>query len=603
MNTEKKQQNLSHNPVKTKNYIFNPKDTIKDLSNILEVSNIFLIKKLIQSKIKTNINQLITKDIIEILSRELDFQVIYSEPKTHFNVEKTKPVTASVKPHLIHRTPIVTVMGHVDHGKTTLLDSIRQTRMVDKEFGGITQHIGAYEVVYKENKITFIDSPGHESFSQMRSRGAQITDICVLVVAADDGVKPQTIESVQHAQNANVEIVVAINKIDKTNNKKENIMFELSNLGLTPEEWGGKTPYIEISALHQKGIDNLLQTILLISEMQNIQTDLNQVTCGVVLEASLNKNKGPVATLISSQGILRKGDIIVAGNTFGKIRSIEDHTKKQLLESFPSQPVLITGLSQVPQAGDSFIIVDELKIATKIVEERKNILQENKRLYIEANKIEENVFELDNENPIQYLNIILKTDTQGSIEVIQETLAKLNNDEIKINFVKKAVGMITDNDIDLAKTFNAILINFNNPLRSEIKKLAQSTKIIIQDYKIIYKIVEDIEKEIKKLMKPLMEEKVTGQAEIRRIFHISSINENIAGCYVINGTIYSNALAKVIRNKKIIYRGKIISLKHLKNNISSASQGYECGILLENFNNFQINDIIETSKLEKVIIK
>ncbi|PQP79765.1 translation initiation factor IF-2, partial [Candidatus Phytoplasma phoenicium] len=584
-------------------YMFNPKDTIKDLAHILGVSNIFLIKKLIQSKIKTNINQLITKDIVDILSRELEIQVIYPESKSNLNLENSKNDEISSTKNLIRRTPIVTVMGHVDHGKTTLLDAIRKTRMVDKEFGGITQHIGAYEVVYQENKITFIDSPGHEAFTQMRSRGAQITDICVLVVAADDGVKPQTIESIQHAQNAKVDIIVAINKIDKTNNKKENIMTELSNLGLTSEEWGGKTPYVEISALHKKGIDNLLQTILLMNEIQNFQADLNQLACGVVLEAGLNKSKGPVATLISTQGILRKGDIIVVGNTFGKIRSIEDNTQKQLLESFPSQPVLITGLTQVPQAGDSFMVVDEQKTAKKIVEERKIILQENKRLYIEANKKEENIFELESENPIKYLNIILKTDAQGSIEVIQETLSKLNNDEIKINFVKSAVGMITDNDIDLAKTFNAILINFNNKLRNEIKKLAQNAKIVIKDYKIIYKIIEDIEKEIKKLMKPIMEEKVTGQAEIRKIFHISSINENIAGCYVINGTIYSNSLAKVIRNKQVIYQGKIISLKHLKNNISSASQGYECGILLDNFNNFQINDIIESSKLEKVITK
>ncbi|MDV3166809.1 MAG: translation initiation factor IF-2 [Vigna little leaf phytoplasma] len=586
----------------TKTYIVNSKDTIQDLAKYLKISNIVLIKKLIKFKIKANIKQNITPEIIKILNSEFNINLIFSDQtddsKTNCLLKKN-----SKKENLVPRTPIVTVMGHVDHGKTTLLDSIRNTRMVDKEFGGITQHIGAYEVIYNGEKITFIDSPGHEAFSQMRSRGAQITDICLLVVAADDGVKPQTIESIEHAKNANVDIIVVINKIDKPNNKKEIIMTELSQLGLTAEEWGGEVPYIEISALQNKGIDNLLQTILLMSKMKNIQTDLTKETHGVVLEATLDKNKGPVATLIPLQGILRKGDIIVIEDIFGKIRSIENDIKQQIEEALPSQPVLITGLTKIPQAGDTFVVVSDRKKAKKMVEQKKIILSENKKNDFETNQVEENIFEFDEENTNKYLNIILKTDTQGSIEVIKKALEKLNNEEIKINFIKNAVGAINNNDITLCQTFNAILINFNNPISGEIKKLAQKMQIIIKDYKIIYKMIEDIELELRKMMKPQMEEKVTGKAEIRKIFHITSINEKIAGCYVLNGTVYNNSIAKVIRNNQVIYHGKIISLKYLKNNINSAKQGHECGILLDNFNNFEVNDIIESSKLEKVIIK
>ncbi|AYJ01215.1 translation initiation factor IF-2 [Candidatus Phytoplasma ziziphi] len=598
---QKDDDNISKEKIKVKSYLFNPKHTIKDLANILEISNITLIKKFIEAGIKTNINQFVTKEIAEMLSMILDIEVIFeSTSKESLNEDIKKEMIDS---NLTKRVPIVTIMGHVDHGKTTLLDVIRQTRLVDKEFGGITQHIGAYEIVYDNQKITFIDSPGHEAFSQMRSLGAKVTDICLLVIAADDGVKPQTIESVKHAQEAEVEIIVVINKIDKTNNKKESIMNDLSNLGLTPEEWGGTTAYIDISALKKEGIDELLKLILLISEMKNIQTDLTKMVKGVVLEASLNKNKGPSATLITSQGVLKIGDVIVVGdNTYGKIRSIEDDLKNSLKEIYPSQPVLITGLDSVPKAGDLFATVSDIKTAKQIIENKKSSLKEQNQSNSNSNNhIYNNVLISNKDEEKKRLNIILKADTQGSLEAIVEVLEKLNIQDIKVNIIKATVGMVTLNDIVLAQTFNSCLINFNTVINNTLQKNAKNLKVDMQNYNILYKIIEDVENKLKNLLDPVLEEKATGQAEIKKIFTISSIG-SIAGCYVTKGTIFNNSIAKVIRNNKVIFQGKIVSLKHLKQNINSANQGHECGILLDNFNNFQIDDIIESLKIEKVII-
>ncbi|WP_017193368.1 translation initiation factor IF-2 [Vaccinium witches'-broom phytoplasma] len=601
MNLEKnpkEEKTTDNETIGVTSYVFNPKHTVQDLAKHLQVSNIFLIKKILEMGVKTNINQTLDRETIELLGLELNLQIIYS-PQVDPDHKKGKSKKENTK--LTKRVPIVTIMGHVDHGKTTLLDSIRQTRVVDQEFGGITQHIGAYEISYNNNKITFIDSPGHEAFSQMRSRGAKVTDICVLVVACDDGVKPQTIESVEHAKAANVDIIVVINKIDKLNNKKENIMTELSNYGLLPEEWGGNTPYIEMSALKKQGLNNLLEMILLMSDIKNIQTDLTKKAEGTVLEASLVKNKGPLATLILTNGILKIGDVVVVGETYGKIRSIEDDLKKSFKQAVPSQPVVVSGLKQVPQAGDHFMLVENEKVAKRIADERKHLAKAKKyALLDEIAAYNDNVFELEDENETKTLNIILKTDTQGSIEAIQKALGQMSTEEVKINFIKNSVGMVTINDINLAKTFEALLINFNTPLNNDLLKFAQDSKVEIKTYQILYKMMEDIEIELKKLIKPVFEEKMMGQAEVRKIFYISSIG-HVAGCYVTSGTIFNNSLAKVIRNKEVIYEGKITSLKHLKNNINSAKQGHECGIVLDNFNTFQVDDIIESSKMEKVV--
>ncbi|MDV3196031.1 MAG: translation initiation factor IF-2 [Candidatus Phytoplasma stylosanthis] len=599
---KKKNNELLDKQIKVKSYIFDPFHTVQDLANILGISNVFLIKKFLELGIKTNINQVLNKEDVKKLCLNLNIEIIFEQKANVKNISQEKTKEKQEKNNnLIPKTPIVIIMGHVDHGKTTLLDTIRKTRLIEKEFGGITQHIGAYEITYENKKITFIDSPGHEAFFKMRSRGAKITDICLLIVAADDGVKPQTIESVKHAQEAQVEIIVVINKIDKSSNKKENIMTDLSNLGLVPELWGGKTPYIEISALKKEGIDDLLKMILLVSEIKNIQTDLTQKSEGVILEAGLNKNQGPFATFILSKGILKVGDIVVIGDeTYCKIRSIQDDLKNNIKTAFPSQPVLITGLESVPKAGDSFTKINDKKKAKKIIEKKQQLLKEQSQQKNESSSTTyDNIFLTKPDEEFKFLNVIIKADTQGSLEVITENLNQLNIKKVKVNIIKASVGMINQNDINLAHTFNSLLINFNNPVSNVLIKTAHQNKVDIRDHNIIYKLTEDVIDKLKELVEPVLEEKVTGQAEIQKIFSISSVG-NIAGCYVIKGTIFNNSLAKVIRQNEVIYKGKIVSLKHLKNNIASAQQGHECGILLDNFNNFQINDIIESSRIEKV---
>ncbi|WP_153369299.1 translation initiation factor IF-2 [Candidatus Phytoplasma sacchari] len=599
--------------IKIKEYVFNPQHKISDLANILKVSKFFLIKKFIDLGIKVNIDQNIDKETIKLFANHFDIKIIFEEQKKENKfvkkIEKKiskKDLNYVSKKEIIKRVPIVIIMGHVDHGKTTLLDSIRKKRTVEKEFGGITQHIGAYQIICNNGeKITFIDSPGHEAFFKMRLRGAQITDICLLIVAADDGVKAQTIESIKHAQMAKVEIIVVINKIDKPNIQKESIMSELSKFDLIPEKWGGKTIYVEISALKNEGIDELLSIILLMRDIKNIRTDLKKLPKGVVLESGLDKNKGPVATLISFQGILEIGDFIVIEDFFGKIRSIESDSGKNIRKAYPSQPILVSGLSQVPEAGDNFVICKDIKKAKNLSEERKKKFFMQKKIEEEfSNLVDENVFEAEDTKKDKLLNIILKTDHQGSIDAIIKSIEniKKNDDSIKIKFVKSSVGMITVNDIKLAQTFDAILIGFNIFISNEIKKMAHDFKLQIKNYNVLYEIIDDIENRFTEMEEPVFEDKLMGKAEVRQIFNISSIGV-IAGCYVIQGEIYNNSFAKIIRDNKFITEDKIISLKHLKDNISQASQNHECGILLQKFNSFKLNDIIECYKKERVKIK
>ncbi|RAM58004.1 translation initiation factor IF-2 [Candidatus Phytoplasma oryzae] len=583
-------------------YNFNPKHTIKDLASILKVSNFFLIKKLIKLGIKANINHKINKEIIEVLAHELKFKVIIDNKiYKSFDDKNDLFFPKEDKKKLTPRVPIVIIMGHVDHGKTTLLDTIRKTHTTHKEFGGITQHIGAYQIICDNgDKITFIDSPGHEAFFKMRSRSAKITDICLLVVAADDGVQEQTIESIKHAQEAKIDIIVVINKIDKHFNK-ENIMTELSNFDLIPEEWGGKTLYVEISALKNKGIDDLLNLILLTRDMKDIKTDLTKLSEGVVLESELDKNKGPVATLISFQGIFKTGDFIVIEDSFSKIRSIENDFKKRIKQVFPSQPVLVTGLSKVPKAGDNFFICHNIKQAKILAEETKKLKQSKKIINEkEIFDIQEKKFlESKEEVKEKFLNIVLKTDRQGSIEAIIRSLEGLQKDYVKVKFVKTSVGMITNNDIQLAKMFNAVLIGFNISINNNLYKMAQILGIEMKNYNILYQMIEYIKDKLEKMVDPIFEEKLTGKAKVQKIFNISSIG-SIAGCFVIEGNIFNNSDVSIMRDNHLIIKDKIISLKHLKNNISQANQGHECGILLEKFSDFKLNDIIESYKKEKV---
>ncbi|MDO8057337.1 translation initiation factor IF-2 [Candidatus Phytoplasma gossypii] len=577
-------------------YVYNSDHTIRELAKIWNFSEKFLIGTLGKLGIKCKKNQSLTRDLIELLGLKLNINIIDDFIVNEENIINKTPIE-----NLIKRSPIVTIMGHVDHGKTTLLDVIRKTRLVDQEVGGITQKIGAYEVVYNKRKITFIDSPGHEAFTQMRSRGAQITDICVLVVACDDGVQAQTLESVTHAQKANVDIIIALNKIDKIPNQKERIMSELSEYNLIPKEWGGDTFYIEISALKAQGIDNLLKTILLVNDKHPRIISYKQNVLGTVLEASLIKNKGSAATIIVNQGVLKIGDIVVAGHAYGKIRSLENDIKENIQQVFPSQPAVIYGFKQIPQAGDLLIVATNEKIAKHIIEIRQQKFQAEKHQEIKQN-VERNFMEdlLQENLSHSVLNFVLKTDTQGMIEVITESLKNLNFHGVKINFIKMATGALTENDIMLANTFQAIIINFNNLVDRNIIKLADSLKVEIRNYQILYHLVEDIAKKLKTLSKPILKLKFTGKAVIIQVFYRSDKN-NIAGCRVINGVIYNESSVQVKRQQKIIYQGKIISLKHLKNNIDCAKKDSECGIVFKDFNDFQIDDIIEASRMEEVV--
>ncbi|AGL90334.1 translation initiation factor IF-2 [Candidatus Phytoplasma australiense] len=591
-----------------KTYFFNPQDKVFQIAQAFDVSSASLIQKLLQLGIKTDVNQTLNKETIKILANTCNVEFLEKpeennvsknqEHKEKNPVVKKESRTKETKTNLEKIPPIVVIMGHVDHGKTTLLDAIRKTRVVDQEFGGITQHIGAYQVDYQNNKITFIDTPGHEAFGKMRARGAQITNICILVVAVDDCVKPQTIEALKHAKKAQIPIIVALNKSDKPNNNSKQIMTELSSFDLLPEEWGGQTPYIPISALKKEGLDKLLETILLLSEIQDLKADLQKKGQGAVLEASLDKSLGPVATFMVNYGNLKISDVVVVGHTYGKIRFMEDENKKPLKKVLPSQPVRVAGLKDVPKAGDLFYVVANEKEARKIILEAKSEQQENLSKALPSLDLENILQNLEEEKPKE-LNIILKTDTQGSLEAICGMIEKINVSDLKVNLLRTSVGTVTEKDVILAESSQSLLIGFNVKPSSSILKLAQKQKIQIVVHNIIYRIIEDIEKRLKQMVKPVFEEVFTGQAEIRKIFHISKIG-NIAGCYVTQGIVNNNDFAKVIRDGEVIFKGKINSLKRLKENIKSSKQGYECGILLDNFNDFIINDIIETSKLDKM---
>ncbi|PWV43744.1 translation initiation factor IF-2 [Chrysanthemum yellows phytoplasma] len=591
------------NDFASKNYVFNPQDKVFQIAQVFGITSAVLIKKLLQLGLKADVNQTLEKDIVELLAKDYNIQV--SEPQEKHTPPQLQPQTPSLtktkpnqKLNLQKKSPIVTIMGHVDHGKTTLLDAIRKTRVVDQEFGGITQHIGAYQVEYQGNKITFIDTPGHEAFDKMRARGAKITDICILVVAVDDCVKPQTLEALKHAQKAQIPIIVALNKIDKPNNNTQQIMQELSSYDLLPEEWGGTTPYIAISALKREGLEKILEIILLVSEIQNLQANPDQKAQGTVIEASLDKSLGLVATFIVSDGNLKVGDIVVAGASYGKIRSMEDENKKKLTKALPSQPVRVAGLKAVPQAGDIFYAVANEKQARQIVAEKKSQTKENLAKTLSPLNLEDILQDLETEKP-QELNIILKADTQGSLEALQGMIAKIKVSDLKVQLLRAAVGTITETDIAFAKSSDSLLIGFNIKPASSTLKSAQRQEVKITIHNVIYRIIEDIEQKLKSMIKPTFEEVVTGKVEVRKIFNISKVG-NIAGCYVTQGIVNNSDFAKVMRNDEVLFKGKIASLKHLKDNIKSAKQGYECGILLDGFNDFEINDIIETSKLSKV---
>ena len=500
--------------------------------------------------------------------------------------------------NLVERPPIVTIMGHVDHGKTTLLDNIRKSHVAEGEVGGITQKIGAYQVVVNGKKITFLDTPGHEAFSAMRARGSQVTDIVIIVVAADDGVMPQTREAIDHAKAANVPIIVAINKIDKPGADPERIKMALTDLGLMPDEWGGSTIYKEISAKFNKGIDDLLETVLVLAELQEYKANPNRYAFGTVIEAQLDKGRGPVASLLVQSGTLRVGDNVVVGTFYGRIRQMKDDLGHLIKEAGPSTPVEVTGISDVPSAGDRFIGFDTEKQARQVAEERTMRKIEQERHGDSAMTLED-IYAKVQEGDIQTINVIIKADIQGSAEAVKGAFEKIDVEGVKINVIRNQAGAITESDVILASASHAIIFGFNVRPDAIVRKKAEEEKVDIRLYRIIYALVEDMEKAMKGMLKPEYKEVVTGQCEVRQLFRVSKVG-TIAGAYVTSGSIKADSGIRLIREGIVVYEGKLASLKRYQSDVKEVTNGYECGLMIDGYNDLKEQDIIEGYVMEEI---
>jgi len=565
--------------------------TVGDFAKEMKVPLGEVIKKLMMAGIMASVNQVVDRETYELVAMDFGFELIDEvvTDATRFDEIKVEDKDEE----LVKRPPVVTIMGHVDHGKTTLLDTIRHTRVTDGEAGGITQRIGAYQVKRNDEYITFIDTPGHEAFTEMRARGAKVTDITVLVVAADDGVMPQTEEAIVHAQAANVPIIVAINKMDKPGANPDKVMQGLTKYNLIPEEWGGDTIFVKVSALKGMGLDELLDMIQLTADMQNLRANPKRLATGTVIEARLDKSTGPTASVIVENGTLKNGDNIAIGNTWGKIRTMTDDLGRKRDIALPSTPVEITGLEEVPQAGDKFMVVYSIDEARKISEARttRTIEAKDKKTKI---KTLEDMTKAYQDGEAKELNLIVKGDTQGSVEAIRQSLEKLDVDGIKVNVIRASVGAITDTDVTLADASNAIIIGFNVRPTSLVREAAKNAGVEIRLYNIIYKLLEEIEDALKGMLDPEYEEVVTGSAEVRTLFKVSKIG-TIAGCYVTDGVIQKDSLVRIIRDGIVVYEGKMASLKRFKDDAKEVKQGFECGITIENYNDIKEGDIFEAS--------
>ncbi|ARU91934.1 translation initiation factor IF-2 [Spiroplasma clarkii] len=542
-------------------------------------------------------NQLLTEEQMGELCLEFGYDFKKETAVTKENIFETFDETDNPA-DLKNKPPVVTIMGHVDHGKTTLLDSIRNANVTEGEFGGITQHIGAYQVNLNGNKITFIDTPGHEAFTEMRARGSEVTDIVILVVAADDGVMPQTEEALDHAKAANVPIVVFVNKIDKPDADSNKVKMELMNYGIVAEEFGGDIPFIEGSAKTKVGLETLLETLLLIAEMKDLKANPNKFARGTVIEAHLDKARGAVATILVQQGSLNLRDILVAGGTFGAIKDIENEYKSKIKKVIPGQPAVIVGLNEVPRAGDKFMAVAEEKIAREIAKaqaekQANEARQKNQTFTLDSIKDQIDAGELKS------INIILKADTQGSVEAVRNSMLKINIEGVKINVIRATVGAISVSDVTLALASNALIYGFNVRPNAQVRQKAEEDHIEIRLHNIIYKLIEEIAEAATGMLDPVFEETTSGEAEVRALFKHSQVG-TIAGCRVVSGTIPRNSRVHILRNGIVIYTGEISSLKNVKDDIKEAREGSECGITIKNFNDLKEGDIIEAFKMEEI---
>ena len=569
--------------------------SVSDFANALNVSGTEIIKKLMENGLMLSLNQPIDFENAEIIALDYHKTLKKEETQDVANFESFEVVDNPED--LVKRPPIVTIMGHVDHGKTTLLDYIRNTHVVDKEFGGITQHIGAYQTKYKDELITFIDTPGHAAFTEMRARGASVTDIVIIIVAADDGVKPQTKEAVDHALSAKVPIIVAVNKIDKPEANIDRVLTEMAEIGITPESWGGDVPFINISAHTGEGIDLLLETILTIAEVNELKANPNRYAIGAVIESRLDKNIGGIASFLIQNGTLRIGDPIVVGTSYAKIRTMKNDRGEAIVEAGPSTPVEITGLTENPSAGDKFMAFETETEAKKIAEKRASQAKLNSNVSKKVS-LDDLFKSVDAGN--KEINIVLKADVRGSEEAVKNALEKIKEKDVSVKVIRSGIGAITESDVVLASASNAIIIGFNVVAPSTSKDLAKDNNVDIRLYTIIYKLVEDIEASINGMLDPEYEEKIIGEAEIRKIFKFSKIG-NIAGSYITSGVVKNNALARVIRDGVVIASDeKIASLQREKDTVKEVKKGFECGITLEKFNEFKEGDTIEVYEMIEV---
>ena len=570
--------------------------TVKDFAAELKKTTAEVIKKLLGYGVMATINNEIDFDTASLIADEFGVKVNKKETVTEEDIlfDDSEDREEDLKP----RPPVVVVMGHVDHGKTSLLDAVKKTNVIEGEAGGITQHIGAYKVKVNDREITFLDTPGHEAFTAMRARGAQITDIAILVVAANDGVMPQTIEAINHAKSAGIPIIVAINKIDLPDANPEKVKQELMAYELVPEEWGGDTIFVPISAKQNQNIDQLLEMVLLQADMLELKANPNKQAKGVVIEASLDKHKGTIASMLVQRGKLDVGDTIVVGSSIGRIRSMTDEKGKKVKSAGPSTPVEITGLTEVPQAGDVFYEVKDERTAKHLIEKRKQ--QEREKAINAMNKVTlDNLFSQMEEGNLKILNLIVKADVQGSVEAIKQSMEKLSNEEVRVKVIHAAVGAVTESDVTLAKVSNAIIIAFNVRPMPTAKDMAEKDEVEIKQYSIIYQAIDDVEAAMKGMLDPKYQEKVIGNAEIRQTFRISNVG-TIGGAYVLDGKLERNAGVRVLRDNVVIHDGKLASLKRFKDDAKEVTKGFECGIQIEKFNDIKEGDILEAYILEEI---
>lgn len=598
MMTKKKNIQSSKTPSKTElqaeNRFVREGTNIKELADLLEIKGRNLLEKLNRKRLELSMNDVITPDVAKKISKVIsqDIEIISAE-------ENIRRLIQDEQDKLVPRPPVVTIMGHVDHGKTTLLDAIRKSNLVGRESGGITQHIGAYQITLDKKTITFIDTPGHEAFTQLRARGAKLTDIVILVIAADDGLMPQTKEAIQHARAAGVPMLVAINKIDKPNANIDKVKQQLSKEGLLTEDWGGETISVEISAIEKTNLDELLEMVGLLSDLEEIKGHPDVPAQGVILEARLDSSKGPVGTVIVQNGTVNRGDVFISGTTIGKVKALFDEKGKGISQAGLSTPVEIMGFTDVPEAGELFQVLPDMESAKRISAYRKSQKKEREEVGPSDRMTLDQLFKNIEDGEIKELHLIVKTDVHGSAEVLEDILPNLSTDEVKVNLLSCSTGNISESDINLATTTDAIIIGYNTKPSKKTADMAKKERIEIRVYNVIYELIDDIKKALKGMLEPVEKEIFLGRAQVKRTFRISKTGL-IAGCLVKDGKIVRNAKAKVIRNGNTVHEGKVSSLKHLKENVTEVKKDYECGIGIQNFDDIQPDDVIEVFSTEMV---